>query len=122
MSEFSKAQSNQERAMIHTSKSELKELSAAQSQRARAWRENERKQRKAFFDAHTAGPERREYVQNYLKRKKELDDAQKGDYEDAKKRWAEKIDAMKKRQKEQAAAFKASVEQGVRPGSDMWPN
>ncbi|MBS1958924.1 MAG: hypothetical protein JST80_05580 [Bdellovibrionales bacterium] len=122
LSEFAKAQSNQEKAAIHTSRSELKELQAAQSQRSRSWRETERKKRKDFFESHASGPDRRAFVQDYLKRKKELDAAQKGDLEDFKKKWAMKLDELRKKQKERAAEFKSKVDQGQAPDASLWPN
>jgi len=122
LAEYARAQANQEKALQHTSRSELKQLQAAQGQRSRSWRESERKKRKDYFESHTSGPDRRTFVQDYLKRKKELDDAQKGDYEDAKKKWATKLEDLRKKQKDQALEFKSKVDQGQRPDSGLWPN
>ena len=67
----------EERELDSKEKSSRRELVKSQNDRRREWRENERKARRAYFEAHGSGPERRAYVQGFVKRKKEFDNHEK---------------------------------------------
>lgn len=121
MSEYNRAQSNEEKALRHVSRSQMRELTAAQGARSRTWNEQEKRARRDFFAAHTSGPERRKYVQDYIQRKKEFDRSIKAEYDTARKDWASKLEQMKARQKDQRKKFKAALDQGRRPSMDLWP-
>jgi hypothetical protein len=122
LSEYNRAQSNEEKALRHVSKSQMRELTAAQSQRNRTWHEQEKRARRDFFAAHTSGPERRKYVQDYIQRKKDFDLLMKNEYEAARKDSATKLDQLLTRQKDQRKKFKAALDQGQRPSADLWPH
>lgn len=122
LSEYNRAQANEEKALRHLQRSQMKELTAAQSQRVRTWHEEQKNARRDFFDKHLSGPERREYVQGYIQRKKDFDQSVKVEYDTARKSWAEKVEQLKTRQKEQRKKFKASLDQGKRPDATLWPS
>lgn len=121
LSEFKKARSNAEKAMKHQEQSQVKELQAAQSMQSKQWREREKKIRRDFFDAHLSGPERRQFVQEYLDKKSKYDQSLKDALIAKKKEWAEKNDAFKKQSSEQEIEFKKKVEDGIRPAAELWP-
>ena len=121
LSEFQKALTDQRGALAHQEKSAFKELSATQKFKQRKWREEQKTARHQFFDQHMSGPERREYVQAYLKKKEEFDAGIKAEYLAAKKTWMEKSIALRTMQKDLEGKFNASLAQGVRPPVDLWP-
>lgn len=120
--EFKKAQASEERAFIHTRKSQERELAAAQGQRKKQWLDREKRERHEFFKAHMNGPERRQYVMAYIKKKKDFDQSLKDEWAHAKKSWAERFERLKVKQKQQFSLFKAKVDQGERPDASLWPN
>lgn len=119
--EFKKALGSQKVALAHQEKSAMKELNASQAAKQKKWREDQKKARQQFFDQHQNGPERREYVQTYIKNKEEFETSLKVEYANAKKSWAEKSVALKESQKDLEAKFKAALASGVRPGPELWP-
>jgi hypothetical protein len=119
--EFRKALSNQKSALNHQERSALKEFKASQSMKQKKWRADQKTARQKFFDEHMSGPERREYVQTYLKKKAEFDESLKAEAVTFKKNWADKKQAMKQAQKEQESQFNSSIAQGVRPPTSIWP-
>ncbi len=120
--EFKKALNDQKASMLHQERSSIKELVSAQNQKRKKWREDQKRQRRQFFDQHKSGPERREYVQAYLKKKEEFEISIKTELEHAKKTWAEKIQNMKNQQKTIEEKFLQALSQGQRPSPEFWPS
>jgi hypothetical protein len=120
-SEFKKALSNERSAFSHQERSALRELRVAQNQKQRRWREEQKTARRKYFDEHMSGPERREYVQAYLKKKQEFENSQKVEYAEAKKNWASKLQELKQSQKSSEEKFHQDLNQGIRPSVDLWP-
>ena len=121
LSEFKKALSTEEKALQHQDKSQAKELSAAQNSRMKNWRSQEKATRKVFFEVHQSGPERRQYVQDYLKRKEAFDLTIKNEQNAAKKASKDKADALKQSQRDRMVQFKAQLDQNQRPDPALWP-
>lgn len=121
LSEFKKALSNQKSALNHQERSAMKEFTASQNMKQKKWRADQKKARQQYFDQHMSGPERREYVQSYLKKKAEFDESLKTEAAAFKKSWMDKKQALKQAQKDQEAQFNSSLAQGVRPPSTIWP-
>jgi hypothetical protein len=118
--QFKKALSDEEKSFDLQESKGTKEFKAAQSQQVKDWRNQERKTRRTFFDAHLSGPERREYVQSYITRKKEFDQRQKDDFAAYKLALKEKHDVLKSNHKIRSEQFKASVDRNVRPSKSLW--
>ena len=72
----------EEKALDAEEKSNRKALARMQADRKREWREKERRTRRAYFEAHTSGPERRHYVQDFVRRRKEFDQNEKSEWAD----------------------------------------
>lgn len=119
--EFKRALSNERSALQHQERSALRELRVAQNQKQRQWREEQKTARRKYFDEHMSGPERREYVQTYLKKKQDFENSQKAVYSEAKKAWTSKIQEMKQSQKGAEEKFNQALSQGQRPSADLWP-
>ena len=100
----------------------MRELYTAQNQKQKKWREEQKRLRRQFFEQHMSGPERREYVQTYLKKKEEFENSLKSDVVTAKKNWADKQQNLKKSQKEMEDKFNQTISQGQRPTPDLWPS
>ena len=115
LAEYKKSLLNEQKAMAHQEKASLKELQAAQSAKSKSWRDQERKARRKFFEQHTSGPERRQYVQDYLARKKAFDQSQKDELSTSKQGWASKLEDLKKDQKSKEDQFKSLLDQNKRP-------
>lgn len=120
--EFHKALSSQRIAFAHQERSAKKELKTSQAVKKKKWFETEKNARHDFFDKHMNGPERRQYVQDYMKKKQDMENSLKVEAATFKKTWAEKHQAMKQSQKELEAKFNASLSQGVRPTHELWPS
>jgi len=120
--EFKKALNQQRISMSHQERSSMRELYTAQNQKQKKWREEQKRLRRQFFEQHMSGPERREYVQTYLKKKEEFENSLKSDVVTAKKNWADKQQNLKKSQKEMEDKFNQTISQGQRPTPDLWPS
>jgi hypothetical protein len=122
MTEFKKALGQQKASLAHQERSAFRELAVAQKQKLKRWREDQKRQRKQFFDLHKSGPERREYVQNYLKKKEEFELSLKSELEQTRKAWAEKNQEQRTEQKVLEEKFLQTLSQGQRPGPEFWPS
>jgi len=120
-SEFQKALSNQRSAHSHQEKAAMKELYTSQNIKQKKWREEQKKARQLYFEQHMSGPERREYVQKYLKLKEQFDASIKTEISSVKKSWTEKTSSLKVMQKDLELKFNEEINKGSRPGADFWP-
>ena len=121
LSEFKKALNNEEKSVQHQDRSEMKEFNAAQSLKIKNWREHERSVRKSFFESHQSGPDRRKFVQDYIKRKEQFDLANKNDQIASKKASKEKLENLKKQQAERLIQFQKQLEENHTPDVSLWP-
>jgi len=119
--DFQKALVKERKALSKQERSDLKSLANDQSARRKAWRLSEKRARRKYFNEHLSGPDRRQYVQDYLKRKTAFEKSLKDEAEAARKSWKEKEDYLKLFQKERQDQFRASLEQGRSPSPDLWP-
>jgi len=121
MSEFVKAQRTQLKAADHRQDLELKELSASHKARIKEWDSREKGLRRAFFKEHSTGPERRTYVQDFIKRRKafrvgiaEERSTKVKDHELRRQQLREDHVAKLKE-------FEAILKRGERPPERLWP-
>ncbi len=121
LSDFKKAQSEEEKNLDRLEKTATKDIQAAQSSKIKEWRNQERKARRIYFDQHTSA-ERRTYVQDYLKRKESFEQSLKDELAASRWNFKTKRDQLKTAQKEKEEKFKAAVDQNVQPAADLWPN
>ncbi len=56
----------------HIQETELTELKSSQAAFLKEWTNTEKKLRHEFFEEHTAGTERRAYIQSFIKRREDL--------------------------------------------------
>jgi hypothetical protein len=120
-SEFKKAWTQQKAAFSHQERSAIRELQVAQSQKQKRWREEQKTARRKYFDQHMSGPERREYVQAYLKKKQDFENALKVELLEAKKSWTAKQQNLKQEQKSKEDQFQQALKNGQQPSPDLWP-
>ena len=77
--------------------------------------------RRAFFESHLSGPDRRKYIQEYQDRKKKFDISLKEAYLAKRQEWDDKIEASRKKNNEAEIEFKKQLDQNLRPAADLWP-
>lgn len=120
--DFKKATLAETKSLANKEKAAMKVFNVDQAAAKKSWSEVEKKSRRAFFDAHMSGPERREYIQLYLKRKDDFDKKQKEELATAKTSWREKRDYLKNLQKDREAQFLARLSANQRPDASLWPS
>ena len=118
--QFKKTLADEARARDHQERSSLKEFVAAQARQVKEWRNKEKRTRRIFFDEHMSGPERRDYVQNYISRQKEFKLKQASDIAAFKTVLKEKSDALQLSQKNREIQFNQAIEQNERPSRKLW--
>lgn len=121
LAEFKKARRNAERARKHQDRAYLKQLVVSQRSALKNWREQEKKARHDYFLKHTSGPERREYVQSYIERKKKYEEDQKKEKIRSEQESVTQAEMFKKNLNNKESEFKAKIQEGVRPGPELWP-
>ncbi len=105
----------EEKDLESTGKIQKKDLVRAQNERKKEWRENERKSRRAFFEAHGSGPERRAYVQDFVKRREAYDHREKVEWTDFKRHQKEAREALENSHRELARKVNEALTRGQRP-------
>ena len=120
--EFLKAQKSEVRAIEHRYKYELLELKAAQDAREREWQNAETVARHKFFEAHALGPDRKNYIQDFLKRKDALHKLFNEERNQHKQEQDARVTAIQKDQAIRLKDFKQALEGGKSPPSSLWPN
>lgn len=119
--EYVRAQRSEIKAIEHRNQFELKELKASQNSRRKEWEAREKQERYKFFESHPKGSERRDYVQDFIRRRDEL---QKQFAEEKAQKVREQEAVLTEKRKEQASAlseFKKAISQGKSPSPDLWP-
>jgi hypothetical protein len=122
LGQFKKTLSEEERILDRQERTSIKDFSASQAQQLKDWRNQEKRARRAYFEHHSSGPERRDYVQGYIARKKQFDQRQKDDLSRFKGSLKEKHDAAKTLQKARELQFKSALDKNVRPDRSLWLN
>jgi hypothetical protein len=96
-------------------KSRKKELVRSQNDRRKAWRDSERKLRRAFFESHSSGPDRRKYVQDFVRRKVEYDRNEKNEWVAFNQRQKEERESLRKKHSELDRQVKDGLGRNERP-------
>lgn len=121
LQQFSNAQKTEVKAMNHRQNFELKELRISQDTRLREWEKAERAARIQFFEVHTKGPDRRTYIQDFIKRR-ELVRKQFVDQRTQKISDHEaSLKVLKDDQAQKMNQFRESIQKGDLPSQDLWP-
>lgn len=96
-------------------KSRKKELVRSQNDRRKTWRDSERKLRRAFFESHSSGPDRRKYVQDFVRRKVEYDRNEKNEWVEFHQRQKEERESLRKKHAELDRQVKDGLGRNERP-------
>ena len=119
--EFIRALENEVKAARQRRKAELEDLKASQKARTREFSQRERDERRKFFESNTQPAKRREYVQDFVKRRAALKTLFA---EELKSRKAERRAAehsLQESQKKRLQEFDAAIASGKRPSDELWP-
>ncbi|MFL5813336.1 MAG: hypothetical protein ACJ763_07135 [Bdellovibrionia bacterium] len=120
--QYSKAQDNEMAALKHRHKSEMKELRAAHKAQLNEWEGKERQARHKFFAEHKSGPDRRGYVQDYLRRREVLLKIQSDDEDRRTQEQSVRLDSLKNDQAQRLKEFQDFLNRGERPPAQLWPS
>jgi hypothetical protein len=121
LKEFTRAQSMELKALEHRNKFEWKELKAAQDFRQKEWEKAEKEARHQFFANHQKGPDRRTYIQDFIKRREIF---RKHLIEEKTQKTHDHENHIARLKKEQAAnleQFKKLLDKKLIPPADLWP-
>jgi acyl-CoA synthetase (NDP forming) len=122
LKQFNKAQDNEMAALKHRHKSEMKELRAAHKAQLNEWESKERQARHQFFANNKGGPERRTYVQDYLRRREVLLKIQSDDEDRRSQEQSVRVDSLKNDQSQRLKEFQDFLNRGERPPARLWSN
>jgi len=119
--EYQKAQIGEMKALEHRQKLEKRELKSAQRARLKEWEAKERVARREYFKSHAQGAERREYIKDYLGRRKGFISGFKQELAERDAAHKARRQSLKQDQEAKTREFKSSIEQGKRPPESLWP-
>lgn len=120
--QFLRAQRTELRALAHRQLQELKQLSAAQRARRKEFLSHEKSERHRYFkEKEPGGSEKRAYIEAYYNRLKELDQRIKAERAERSAQYDQEKAALVQKQKENEKAFRAAVQRGEQPASELWP-
>ncbi len=119
--EFARAQENELKAMDHQNKSAVRELKASQSARQKEWQHREQEARHKFFAEHPKGAERRDYVHDFVERRKVFlqmlaDEASQRAHEQE-----VRYQSLKEDQAARLKEFQEAIKKGEKPQEKLWP-
>jgi len=114
-SEFKRKLTEEEREFEKQEKIKRRDLVRMQNERRKEWREKERRARRDFFESHTSGPERRHYVQDFVKRKKEFDATEKKEWVEFKQKQNEDHKAFRISRQERSRRVNESLDRNLKP-------
>jgi hypothetical protein len=113
--QFRKKLRDEEKAFDAEEKIQRKALIRHQADRRREWRERERRARRAFFEAHASGPERRRYVQDFVRRRKEFDQQEKNEWVDWNRKHRDLRKQLRVSQQERTRQVNEALSRNERP-------
>jgi len=105
----------EEKDLENTEKAQRKDLVRSQNDRKKEWREKEKKARRAFFDSHGSGPERRAYIQDFVKRRDAGDHQEKVEWTEFKRRQRDAREALESSHRELSRKVNEALSRGLRP-------
>lgn len=119
--EFTKAQWLELEAFKRKEKPDLKTLKATHSASLKEWLEKEKLARREFFTTHSAGKDRRAYIQDWVSRRKDLLKSQENERNQLIQAFEQRVQMMKTEQATRLKEFKDFLRRGEQPPSHLWP-
>ena len=119
--EFQKAQSTEVKALEHRNRIELKEYQGSQKNRFKDWQRSEGEERRKFFRDHQHGPQRRQYVQEFIAKRDMMVQTLKQEQERRATELEAKLAVLKKDQEGRLREFRDTIDKGERPAIRLWP-
>lgn len=121
LAEFVHSQKSELKALNHRYKFEIKELRISQDTRRKDWERREKDARYKYFAEHPKGPDRREYVGSFIKRREEQGKLMKDEQTQRLDEQEKHLKAIQKLQGENLKTFKKELADGKAPSGDLWP-
>lgn len=121
LKEFHKAQTSQLKALVHQQQLDLKELKTTLKTEFREVKAKEQAARKKYFEEHSKGPEKREYMKQFIARMKKLESDHAHALEDRKKSQRDAKEALQKEQNAKRLQFETALKGGTIPTDSLWP-
>lgn len=116
-----RAQNSEIKALEHRHKLELKELKTTHKIHLQEWERNEKLDRHKYFEEHSKGPDRREYIQSFIKRREELFKKQADDYGQKVQEFKRQVQDEKHDHEQKLREFQKALSVGETPSSSLWP-
>jgi hypothetical protein len=114
-------QSEELKALERTYQADAKRLKASQKERLMMWESAEKEARHLYFKDHPNGPERRTYIQEFLKRREQLVHDLSAEKDQLKKSFEQKVLDLKKAHAEHLTRARSFVDSGAQPPEELWP-
>ena len=119
--QMQRAQKAESKSIERRYRKALRDLVGNQEREYKEWVDFERKSRRDFFEQHLKGPERRDYIQGYFERKKQMEEGQKTE------RDLKRLEITRQRQQaldqldRNSAIYKEKLLRGETPPVDLLP-
>lgn len=120
--EYRKSQYTQLKGLEHRQRSESKELKASQAARLKEWEIKEQAARHKFFEQNQEGPKRREYVKDFIERRKSLQSILADEKTKRTHEQEVRYKSTKDEQAQKLIDFKSYLDRGELPPQELWPS
>lgn len=121
LKEFQGAQASEAKGLRHRQALEVKELGASLKARMKEWEKKEREARRQFFAQASEGPRRREYMKDFLGRRKAMQAMLNEEKVRRQQEHEVRRKAVQEDQTQKLREFKEVLGHGERPAEGLWP-
>jgi hypothetical protein len=121
LTEFTRAQRTELKALEHRHQLELRELKASQAARFKEFWQREREQQRAYFKTTEKGVEKRDYVHRMNERRQQFQTALKAEFAQRRQQQAVRAQAVRKDQETRLLEARKYLDRGERPPAWVWP-
>ena len=118
---FVQALESEAQALRQRHRAETADLKASQKARRKDFESRERDQRRDFFKANSQPAKRRDYIKDFISRRKALNQMMVDEAKTRKSEQSSAEDSLRSDQKRRLAEFDAAIAVGQRPSDLLWP-
>lgn len=122
LKEFLKAQRAELKALERKQKADLKSMKAAQKLALQDWERKEKETRHTYFADHPNGPERRDYIQSFLKRRDQMRVRMAEDITRAVQKNEQNLIDLKSEHSVKLEKVEKAIRGGGTPEKSLWPS
>ncbi len=119
--EFTAAQSAALRRLKRQKRTELQTLRRSHKLEYKEWKLKEQSERKKFFEAHIQGPERRAYIEEFMRRRESFLQSQSQKLSQLEQSQGTEQKKAVEDQAEKRRKFQEAIRKGEKPPQELWP-